>query len=393
MSLKLVTIAVAVVVLMLQWPFIQHERADARLADFYSQMASARFGVARESIAEAIRLWPSNARYYSWRAYCESQQLPSQCSRHSETQSLSLSRDDAQSAKAAAEDYRHSLDLNSRDAVVHHNLAWLEHLLGDDSAAARDWQEATELDPDNAMFHLSYGLILELEGNAKAARQQYETAIDLSPSILDSPFFVRYRDRSGAGAESIIADCVAKTETRLGNGSDPILEARQGKLYLYAGDLKRSAELLQDAAAQLPNLPLVWFNLGEIHSQQGDQEQAVLCYRRAMTIDASLPQPYLRLGEISLRSGDKSAALSNLSLAVQKWQHINPITAAHNNRLYGGPRQTIDDLLPTTLVWYTSPCVASEAWEQLAELFPHNHEYARRTRTCEEIPSPHAELQ
>lgn len=52
--------------------------------------------------------------------------------------------------------------------------------------------------------------------------------------------------------------------------------------------------------------------------------------------------------------------------ASKKWAHVNPVTAAaHNNRLYGGSPQIIDDLPPTTLVWYVSPCEASAAYRAL----------------------------
>jgi len=392
MTMRPIAIGLAAIVLALQWPFLQHERADAKLANFYSQMAAARFGEARESIDEAIRLWPSNARYYSWRAYCESQQLPSQCPRRRQNGSAALSEEDHQSASEAAGDYRRSLLLSNRDAVAHHNLAWLEHLLDDNVTADKDWAEAVQLDPNNPVFHLSYGMFQEEIGNADAAKQQYEAAIELSPSILDSQFFIRYRARSAATAESFVADCVSKTESKLRDGRDPVLEARLGKLYLYSGDLQRAEALLKDAAVQLPNLSLLWFNLGEVYAGQGDSSQAALCYRKVMTLNPSLPQPYLRAGESNLQSGDRNAALQNLNLAVQRWQHMSPITAAHNSRLYGGPRQTIDDLLPTTLVWFTSPCVASEAWRGFSELFPQKSEYAKRARTCEQLPAPHSEF-
>ena len=107
-----------------------------------------------------------------------------------------LNDQDKKQAQDAAEDYRHSLALNSRDAVAHHNLAWLEHLLGDDAAAAIDWRESVEIDPDNAVLHLSYGMFPEESGDEQAAKAQYESAIELTPSILDSPFFTRYRNRT-----------------------------------------------------------------------------------------------------------------------------------------------------------------------------------------------------
>ncbi len=393
LRIKPVAIAVAAVVLICQWPYWRFAQADGKLSDFYGQVASANFIAAKDSIEDAIRLWPWNARYYGWRAYVASQELPSQCPRHSKNDLTGLDAPNQRAAREAADDYRHALTLNDRDAVAHHNLAWLEHLLGDDAAAARDWKEAVEIDPDNAAFHLSYGMFLEETGSLDAARSQYVSAIAKKPSILDSPFFKRLRTRSPEAADSVVKNAMTQLEAKLGQGNDPILEARLGKLYLVAGDSGQAEKTLLDAAQQLPNLPLVWFNLGELYEARGDDEQARIYYERARAIDGSLAGPYLQLGELSLQAGDKNDAIHNLDLAVVRWQRINPITSAHNNRLYDGPRQTIDDLLPTTLVWYISPCEASEAWSALAQLNPQNGGYAQRNRTCEELPSPHGELQ
>ena len=393
LAIKPVAIVVGAVVLVLQWPYHIYDRADEKLSEFYSQVASANFIAARESIDEAISLWPWNPRYYGWRAYIASQQLPSQCTSHSKSGDAGISDEERNLAQEAAADYRHALTLNGRDAVAYHNLAWLAHLLGDDAAAAGDWRRSVEIDPDNAAFHLSYGMFLEEGGATEAAKEQYVSAIELTPSILDSPFFTRYRSRNSAAADSIVRSSIAGIESRLGQGNDPILEARLGKLYLYQGDIERSGKLLEGAVKQLPNLPLVWFNLGELNEARGNPEQARICYQRARTIDASLARPYLRMGEMSLRAGEKDSAANDLTSAIQRWQRINPITSAHNNRLYSGPRQPIDDLLPTTLVWYISPCESSEAWSGLAQIYPQKHEYAQRTRTCEEIPVPHAGLE
>jgi tetratricopeptide (TPR) repeat protein len=390
LKIKPIVIIMAIVVLFLQWPFSRYDSADANLKDFYSQVLSANFAAARKNIDEAIRLWPWNARYYAWRAYLTSQELPSQCLRQSMQGSSGLSGDQKRLAEEAIKDYRHSLTLNSRDAVARHNLAWLEHLLGDDVSAETDLQKSIEIDPDIAVFHLSYGMFLEEHKEAQEAQAQYESAIELKPSIVDSPFFVRYGNRTPAEADAIVKQCIEVLEARLGQTSDPILEARLGEIYLYMGSIERSAQFLNAAARQMPNLPLVWFNLGEVSESKKDLEQALIDYRRALKIDPSLASAYLRTGEIELRNGRKEAAIYDLRMAQQRWERINPITAAHNNRLYGGPRQAIDDLLPTTLVWFISPCASSEAMTALSQMFPQNREYAVKSKTCEEIPSPHS---
>jgi tetratricopeptide (TPR) repeat protein len=390
MRMKPIALVLTALVLVLSLAVGDYDRADSNLKAFYGQILAADFTGARRSIDEAIRLWPGNSRYYTWSAYCASQKLPPQCPRAFRGMDSAMSGADQQSARRAIEDYRHALRLNGRDAVAYHNLAWLEHLFGEDTAADKDWREATQVDPDNAVFHLSYGMFLEESGKAQAGKGQFEAAIELSPSIVDSPFFVRYRERYPEAANSIVTDCINKLESRLGRGRDPILEARLGKLYQYTQNWGRSMDLLQDAANKLPNLALVWFNLGEAYAQRGDTAQALDCYKKASFIDGSLARPYLRMGEIYLQNGQKDLARQNLSSAAAKWEHVNPITALHNNRLYNGPRQQIDDLLPTTLVWYTTPCEASRAWRGLSQLFPQKQEYAVRAQTCEQLPSPHS---
>jgi tetratricopeptide (TPR) repeat protein len=346
-----------------------HERGDAQIRVFYSRMLGADFTGARRSIDRAIKLWPDNARYHVWKGYCLSQLLPPQCAREPVT-----------TAEGGSE-FRAALLLNDRDGVAHHDLAWLEHLAGNDSEARKEWRRAVEIDPDNAVFHLSFGMFLEEAGDGQGATDQFVRAVQLSPAILDSPMFARHPD----WAKTSVERCIAETEGRLKRGSDPVLKARLGKYYLFTNDLPRAARTLQEAARELPNLPLVWFNLGEVFRLQGDSAQALACYERARYLDGRLPGPHLRIGELD-QSGH---AIEELRLASQRWARMNPVTAAHNNRLYHGSMQQIDDLLPTTLVWYVSPCEASEAYGELAKLYPSNGSYAQKSHACEEIPDPH----
>jgi len=368
-----------------------YDRADSDLSAFYSQMLSADFAGARASIDDAIRRWPSNARYYGWRAYVMSQNLPPTCPRGWHGKGPELKGEDRVAARQAVDDYRRALELNGRDATAHHNLAWLEHLLGEDEIAAENWQAAVAIDPANAVFHLSSGMFLEERGDQQEAKKEYGAAIELSPSILDSPFFSRYKARSKDAADLLLRELMEKLEKKLQQGPDPIVQARLGKLCLFCGDLARASKLLQDASRQLPNLPLVWLNLAEVYERQGRLSEATDCYEKANVIDSFLPGPYLRMGEIELLNGEKTAARESFMQAIQRWERVTPITAAHNSRLYVGPRQRIDDLLPTTLVWYTTPCDASEAWRALSRLYPAKREYAERAHVCEELPSPHGD--
>ena len=287
-------------------------------------------------------------------------------------------------------DYRKSLALNSRDAVVHHNLAWLSHLIANDGAAKEAWERAIALDPNNAEYHLSFGMFLEEYGDAIGMMDQYMKAIQLSPGILDSPFFRDFRARSLQASSRIVNESTERMEAEVRKTGDPILKARLGKLYLFSQNAERASALLQQASGDLPSLPLVWFNLGEVRCTQGRCEEAQPYYLRAFALDGRLPGPPVRIGQAYLRGGQPKIALEYFRSAAHNWERMTPVTAGHNQRLYRGPTQTIDELLPTTLVWYTSPCEASTAYRALAELSPRDTRYRQRANTCEEIPAPHS---
>lgn len=387
LTLRNVSVVLALAAGAVSLMFGDHDSAEVKLRTFYSQVERAEFKAALNSIDEAVRLWPGNARYYGWRGYAISQELPGQCPAHG----APLNARTLEQVRQAAADYRRALALNGRDAVAHHNLAWLNHLTGQNEEARRGWERAVAMDPGTAIYHLSLGFFLEESGDSGGAAREYVAAIELTPGILDSPFFSRYRSQSPERADAVVRQAVADTEGRLRGGGDPILKARLGKMLLYRGELRRAAELLEGAAKDLPNLPMVWFNLGEVRRLQGNQDGAWECYQKAHFLDGSLAGPSLRMGQMYREGGHKKPAVDALRAATQRWGRVKPVTAAHNTRLYGGSPQRIDDLLPTTLVWYTTACQASEAYTALAGLFPDNKLYASRSGTCESLPAPHAE--
>ena len=373
MQIRWIALGFAVTAGALRWVTSDYERAEQHLSEYYSHMLSANFVAAEASIDSAIRLWPDNSRYHVWKGYCLSQRLPPQCS-----QSPVL-------AERAVEEFRDALKLNGRDAVAHHDLAWLEHLAGNNAESRTHWMRAVEIDPDNAIFRLSLGMFLDEAGEKAEAIKHYTAAVQFSPAALDSPFF----NRHNALAKSVAESCTKEMERRVTITKDPVLMARLGKFYLYLGAVPKAGELLSEAANALPNLSLVWFNLGEVSRLQGKTAEALANYKRAAFLDAKLPGPHLRLGDLDA----SERGIDELRRAVQAWSRVNPVTASHNNRLFRSgfkaQPQRIDDLLPTTMVWYLGPCEASSAYRALAKAFPKNQLYASKSRSCEEIPDPH----
>ncbi len=383
-SLATIVLFLVVVTAVLSLRAGDHKQAEALLGTFYAQMLSSQFGAARESIDQAIRLWPENTQLYSWRAYCKSQSLPSQCPF---CVGPGLSRMEAEIANTAIQDYRTALQINPRDAVAHHNLAWLNHLLRQEGAARSEFEKAIVLDPNNAVFHLSLGMLHDETGLQEPARAEYRTAIQLSPEIVNSPFWKRYAARLPEKARSVLRNAIAGLETELKGSNDPILKARLGKLYLCSQNIGRAFDLLRQAAASLPNLPLVWYNWGEIYAAEGNSGDALACFQRARMLNGRLTGPQLRIGEL-LRNRRPQAALPYFRSAANDWERMVPVTALHNQRLYGGTVQLIDDLLPTSLVWFSSPCESHAIYNGLAELSG-DERYRGRGSVCEEMPDPH----
>src|SRR5205809_16692 len=105
-----VAVVLALITGALSLVFGDFDRAESELRNFYTQVGAADFVAAQKSIDEAIRLWPSNARFYGWRGYCASQVLPSQCPLDDKP----LDEKSLEKVRQAAADYRHAMELNSR---------------------------------------------------------------------------------------------------------------------------------------------------------------------------------------------------------------------------------------------------------------------------------------
>jgi tetratricopeptide (TPR) repeat protein len=390
--MKIAYFALASMVLLLpaRWMEDRYDRADARLEAFYADMRRADLPAARIDIGEAIHLWDWNSRYYAWRGSVVAQTLPAHCS-HTTSSRQSLTAKEMTVAQSAIRDYSRALSLNHRAAVAHQNLAWLQHLTADDQAAREHWQAAIRDDPGDAVMHVSYALFLEESGGHAEAQNEVETALELSPSLVDSTFLRDFRSRPADQADALVRLSISRMQTRNDRQADPILEAKLGKLYLFLGDAQHAVTLLRHAVEALPDLPLAWLNLGNAYAILGNTEAATDCYRRSNLLDSLHPGPYFGMARINLVTGHEQAAARYLHRAVLQAQLIPPITAAHQNQLYIGPYQRIDDLLPPVLAQYISPCWNAETALALGEVpFPDEAGSRAGVGDCRQIHSPHS---
>ena len=390
--MKMISIAITLagVALLARGLTIDLDRADSRLSDSTSNILVSNFTGAANEIDEAIRLWTWNSRYYSWRAYIKGHSLRPRCPRTSHNLRPISVEVDQQLRLESLADLQRSLTLNRLDGVTLHNKAWLEHLGGDDDNAARDWEQATVLDPVNPLLHLSYGLFLQERGLTETANQELVVAIELSPSLIESHFFEDYRKREPEPSDALIVKCIAELEAKRARYSTPILEAKLGKLYQYRAQSRLAQALLEDAVSQLPNLPLAWLSLGDVYASNGSIEKAIDCYRKSNVIDPSSAIPYLRMATLFVKAGKLKLASGFLDRALPLLE--NPVVfSSYNNRLYVGPQQRIDDVLPITLSSYASQCNLDSLASLESYLSPHARStYELRSHTCHETHSPHA---
>lgn len=388
MSLRAAALVMFLTVLVLHFLYGNQRMAEEKLAIFYKQIELTRFSAAKKAIDDAVSLAPKDSRMYSWRGYARSQTLPPRCGHCFGTKAMLPGT--AEQIEEAAQDYRQAIQLNDLNGVAHHNLGWLYHLSGNEQEAGRELQRAAQIDPANAVFQVSLGMWLE-ESEEATFTAAYTKAVELSPAMLDSRFYREFQQRKPDLAEAILIEAISNTEIALLKGPNPILRARLGKLYLFCGRYADAQRELERAVAQLQVLPRAWFNLGEIYRIEGNESLASSAYLKADILDPRLSEVEVRLAQLAERNNDRSTALQYFERALDHWQRLEPLTAAHNQRIYGGPIQTIDDMLPTTLVWYTSPCTASESFQGLARLRPNDrNRYREAANICFQFPAPHA---
>lgn len=89
-------------------------------------------------------------------------------------------------------------------------------------------------------------------------------------------------------------------EARLANPLDVGLILTEANLYIQLGDKMKFAELMKEAISKDPNNHILYFNLGVITAEQGNQTDARSYYERAIELDPSYDASYLNLAALIL---------------------------------------------------------------------------------------------
>jgi len=350
------------------WKDQAMSRAESLLREFTAQVKNEQYTEAKTPIATAARLCPGNAQFHADLGLLHIRQLREKFHVSGLLEQKSeFSRDDLDEINFAVDSLQRAIALSPNDDLYHHNLGWLFFSLRQPEKASDCFQKAVALDPANHLYHISLGLLDESLARKEEAFNQYLAALRLSPGIVDSKFFADLRERFPARAEGLVAETIRRLEDQLRESNSPIARAKLGKLYLYKGMPEQAMSMLRQAAEELPGLPLVWFNLGQVFEGREVYEQMVKCYNMSTLMDPRGVAPWLHLGDYYYREYEQSAwktvftsalldnALTCYGRGVENWLDEPSSHAERVLMLYRSSAGPNDDVIPTGFLYYLSP--------------------------------------
>ncbi len=151
------------------------------------------------------------------------------------------------------------------------------------------WKDSVAKSPRKLRprFHLAYAYMQA--GSCSQAVDEFQQASELELPADDPLFDWRHEMLRDWG---LAYDCagkprqaVAKLQQAVAQHADGQLYTQIGLEYTKMGQYPEALEALATAQRLDPGFPLTYYNLGNIHSIQGDQAQAVADYQRVLALD------------------------------------------------------------------------------------------------------------
>jgi tetratricopeptide (TPR) repeat protein len=289
-----------------------------RSQQYYSQASlftrDSRYSEALAALNLADRNTPCDALYTSSRGLLLERSLENNIdARALMGKSGTLLADDRDRLLDAAAAYRRSLSCSPMDSMLHHNLAWILTMLGEDHEARDQITEALRLEPTSSLYHVSSGLLYERSEQLQAAADEYSTAVAIAPRLLTSPFFVEFARRR-PGESSRLIEHSLRLLTALKDS--PYKDAEVASILNYEGETSIASIDVQRALDRLPSLSYAWLTLGVLDQKQGKIEKAAGDYERALFVDARNRVALAYLASTDLVLGQEDIALRAANRAI-----------------------------------------------------------------------------
>jgi tetratricopeptide (TPR) repeat protein len=180
----------------------------------------------------------------------------------------------------AAKIFKAAIDARPKDPSSYRALAEV-HISQKDYDEALRWVRAglREL-PASAPLRLVEANILELKGDFEGAIEQYEILLKEQPGslIIANNLASLLSEHRGDKASLQRAHTIAK---RLARSQIPQFKDTLGWISHLNGDRQNANSLLEDAASELPNDPMVRYHLAMSYLAAGEEEKAKAELRKA----------------------------------------------------------------------------------------------------------------
>lgn len=249
-------------------------------------------GAATEALAEARRLQPEAFRW----AYLQG----------------IVQRLDGDHG-AALESFERALALDPEYAAAHARLAEVQLELGREEDAERSYRQALALDPRLAAAWEGLGRLAYDRGDAAAAVESFQRALELQPraNALHHQLGLAYRalgDLEAArrhlaanrGDRVRIPDPLLRELAELVSSTQADFKA--GVQAMRHGNAALAIERFERALVELPDDPLVPYNLALAHQRLGRASETERWLRRSLELDPEFRNAHYNLG--SLLAGD-----------------------------------------------------------------------------------------
>jgi cellulose synthase operon protein C len=191
----------------------------------------------------------------------------------------------------AIKNFMTAIEKRPKDMVGYRALAELYLAQKNTEAALKVIRNGLKEQPDSAVLHLALANILERNGEFDAAISEYEWLLAQEPSSmiaannLASALADHRSDKASVERAQALAAGLRKSPV-------PQFKDTLGWVSYRRGDFATAIPLLQEAAAGLPDAPLVDYHLGMGYLATGQETKAAEEFKRAL-----LKSPNAELGE------------------------------------------------------------------------------------------------
>lgn len=170
-------------------------------------------------------------------------------------------------------------------AAAHLERGDVFSIKGDDDNALKEYAAALKSNPNLPDAQVLIGMVQQRRSRWAEAQQAYLAAIKINPNVA-----VAYNNLAWMAAERKVDLDQALQWANKAVGLAPKVPEFVGTLgwVQYAkGDLTKSAQTLQTAAALKPERAAVVYHLAIVHIQQGKKKEAIKELKKALSLDAN----------------------------------------------------------------------------------------------------------